>query len=254
MIHNFSDRITRYNWLDGPGLPEFYWATQSVYIRSTIIQWLDAWYRRLFLKEERPPTILSLWGANGSGKSSVARGIARFHLFNLSCASFELIPWAAFVDDQLNGQVMHPNWEAHLLLLDDLDSRRPVPESKSTWLLDKLSGRLKYRAEILHYPTILTSNRNPINMTEFLTTSATGQTDAHVEQSATTLISALERHLFATLEFKFSHELRAKCNSDREFYRRLRESAEKHNNMRELGFHFLEEKYDEETWWTWRRE
>ena len=242
MTHRYSDRITKYDWLDA-GLNDFYWTAQPAHVRGSIINWLDAWFRRLFLREERPPTILSLWGPNGTGKTLVAKGIAKFHILNLACASLEFLPWAAFVDDQLNGQQMHPNWSAHLLIIDDMDSRRPVPESKSTWLLDKLSGRLKYRAEVLHYPTIITRNRGVIR--KFLSTTVTGQTDDNVEQSAETLTSALERHTFTAIEFRKANESIAK----------LRELA-KGQDMWELGFHFLEQKYspDEETWWTWPRE
>jgi len=246
MTHRFSDRIIKYSWLD-TSLADFYWQAQPAYVRESVVSWLEAWYRRLFLKEARPPTILSLWGTNGVGKTTVAKGIAHFHILNLACADTEFIPWGIFVDDQLNGQQIHPNWNAQMLIIDGLDKRRPVPESRSTWLLDKLSDRLEYRAEILHYPTITTSHRNPSEMAKFLTTSTTGQTDEHVLQSAHTLIEAFSSHLFATVEFKFSHELRAKCSSDQEFNKRLQHNARK-QNMHEMGFHFLE-KYNEETWW-----
>jgi hypothetical protein len=144
---------------------------------------------------------------------------------------------------------MHPNWDAQLLVVDGLDERRPIPESLSTWLLDKLSSRLKHRAEFLHYPTIITSNRNPMAMDEFLGSSTTGNRNDDTRQSVTTLITAFSLHCFDTVAFKPSKVKRPATMKSPEYNQRLIDNAHKHNDMKALGFHFLEEKYGEETWW-----
>ena len=247
--HRFASRATKYKWLSPiDDLSLFYWAVQP-HVPQGLSLWLRAWYRNCVEDYIPDSTMLFLWGQNGTGKSVVAKGIAKYHLLNLGCPTLECIPWSAYVDDQLNGAEMEVNWKARLLIVDGLDERKPVGNKLSTWLLDKLVGQLKYRAEFLRFPTIITANRNPLLLGDWMAESSTGESSQDTRQAARTIISAFERHCFSSIKF---HDLpRNISNSDLtkpERNKRLLSLGKEKNDLKALGF-LIAEEYGEEIIW-----
>lgn len=245
-FHRFANRITRYRWLSEiDDLRRYYWLAQP-HVPPMLSLWLRSWIN----PGSDSLTMLFLWGQNGTGKSIVAKALAKYHMLNLACPTLECVPWSAFVDDQLNGSKMEINWEAKLLVLDGLDERRAMGNTLSTWLLDKLIGRLKYRAEYLKAPTIITSNRNPLLLEDWLATSPQGNSSADTKQASRTLISAFERHCHTAIKFKDLPFNIANSNlSKPDRNKHLVKLAKETNDMKKLGFEILED-YDETTIWT----
>lgn len=243
--HRFANRITKYRWLSEiDDLRHYYWLAQP-HVPPMLSTWLRNWIN----PNSSTSTMLFLWGPNGTGKSIVAKALAKYHMLNLGCPTLECVPWSAFVDDQLNGSKMEINWEAKLLVLDGLDERRAMGNTLSTWLLDKLVGRLKYRAEYLKAPTVTTSNRNPLLLENWLATSPQGSSNTDTKQAARTLVSAFERHCHTAIKFKDLSMNISQSNMDKpDRNRHLLKLGRETNDMKKLGFEFLEE-YGETTIW-----
>ena len=252
LYHRFASRVSKYRWLsDTEDLRLYYWLMQP-HVPPVLTRWLRSWFN----PKNDVPTMLFLWGQNGTGKSIVAKALAKYHMLNLACPTLECVPWSAYIDDQLRSafvdkdKIMEMNWDADLLVLDGLDERKAMGNTLSTWLLDKLIGRLKYRAEHLKVPTIITSNRNPLLLDDWLSTSSQGNFNTDTKQASRTLISAFERHCYATVKFRDLPKGIATSNlSKPESNRRLLALGKETNDMKELGFLILED-YGETTIWT----
>jgi hypothetical protein len=195
MPHRFATKLDMYSWLEEISLNRYDFEQQPHAVK-VIQDWFFSWIHRLFFNGPRPlGNILGIWGGNGLGKTTLARAIARYHLLNIAAFPLELIMVPVWVSDQFNGAKLHPNWDAPLLILDDLDGLQYVPKSMDTWLLDRMGGYIKYRSTTLYYPTIVTSNRDPADLSKFLMATSTGKSNPHTIQSAVTMSEAITRSL-----------------------------------------------------------
>ncbi len=225
------------SWImDTQGLDMFHWKAQPAAVKPTI-DWLTAWGKFRFNLGDRPLPILFIWGPFGTGKSELSKAIARFMHLNLGVKTVEMVYWPEWVSDQLNGNHLKPDWQAHLLILDDLDKgQRPIPKSMDTWLLGKIVGILKPRAEIHKRPTIITTNRGPNELEKYFSTNSLGESNEETRHAAQHIVSALQRHTFAEIYMK-SLPVSDKITERNSYLRQMALTQD----LSQFSFPFLEE-------------
>lgn len=190
-------------------LANFLWSTQGDRIRTLVVNWLQKWALFAFKEgEPSPAPILHLHGPNNLGKSHLALAIARFFALNYPSlntngyiCSAQVIRWIEYCKSQLNGENITINDTTNILVIDDIDSFRPIPKSMSTWVIEEAIATMKIRAERAVLPTIITGNWSPRNLHSFFSNNAIGQNTPSTEQAAKTLCSVIERNTYASLHF-----------------------------------------------------
>jgi hypothetical protein len=243
------ERIEANTWLNNQNmtLQNFLWDAQpkvTEWVVKYIRAWADWQYQGRNKQLEKPAPFLFLWGPFETGKTElVARGLARYFVLNLCLPTVEYIYWPEYVKDQLNGKNIKPNWSAKLLVLDDFDGHRPIPESMSTWLVGDMLGILKPRAEVSKLPTLIITNRRLEQLEKFFSTSAAGHFNEDTKHTARQLMTALTRHTFASVEFQVIPPKYKKPENTPDYNQWLRQQALEKNDMAALGFLYPREKY-----------
>ena len=212
----------------------YLWSGQKATPRheDVIVAWLYAWYESLLGEGDKPKPILHLHGDNNTGKSHLAIGIARFiglnfHAFNHKgyICDVRRVRWVSYCKALLKngGDVTDIDEDVGVLIIDDIDSFRPVPKSLSTYAIEEAVNVLKGRAEDAVLPIIITGNWAPSQLLKFFMTNSLGDSSSATEQAAKTLWSVIERNTFAQMRFAYHRGVRNTI--------KLRKKAENENDM-----------------------
>jgi hypothetical protein len=245
-----EEQIEKNQWLRTPfTLQHYLWSVQPGKAQG-IANYIRAWADWLYTDHgdaypEKPATILFLTGPFKTGKTEiVARGLARYFVLNLRMPSVQYVYWPAYVKDQLNGKHLEINWDAKLLILDDFDGHRVIPQSMSTWLLEDMLAIIKPRVEYYKRPTIIITNRSlkgEDNLEKFFATPTVGQPNTDTKHVAEQVMSAITRNTFGQIIFNpLSSQLSELAKRGG---KELRDRAVAENDMESLGFLYPREKY-----------
>lgn len=196
---------------DSRRLDNYWWASQdsNPSTMTIVATWLKRWYDYQNGEEHaRPKPVLHLFGDNNTGKSHLAIGIARFmalNYFSLSTSGvvcdIKRVRWVNHCKNLLSGLQNDINEDVNVLIIDDIDSFRPVPKSMSTYAIEETLNVLKGRIEDAVLPTLITGNWTPAKLETFFSTNSMGESNNSTEQAAKTLWSVIERNTFWQLRF-----------------------------------------------------
>ena len=168
------------------GLDRFYWPFQinaagknTDHAYAAIKAYLEA------IKPRMHQPVLHLWGEAGTGKTHLATSLAAYLMLNEwtigtgpddQFESFAYVDWPYFIQTQLDDeQPLAVNWEAQVLILDDLDRERPIPRSGDTFRLSICYRYLKVRLTQTMRPTIILTRSSLKDLETFLATNAKGE-------------------------------------------------------------------------------
>ena len=168
------------------GLHRFYWprlldaaGTRQNHALQAILTYLH----RIGSKMKQP--VLHLWGQSGTGKTHLGLGLAAYIIQNHWTAeeeeeeeefeTFAYVDWPVYMRSQLEDKPIAVNWEAKLLVLDDLDAERPIPRSGDPFRLNHLYTALKPRLEQARRPTIILTRHSIQELEPFLATNVRGE-------------------------------------------------------------------------------
>ncbi len=237
-----QDQVNRHRIKNQQTLANYLWTKQPG-LNTTVANWLKLWARYHFNGDDKPLPFLHLYGPNNLGKSHLANGIARFFALNFGSLIHSAAPlcsvvwihWLNYCESQLNGQDVRLPTDASIVVIDDIDSFKPIPKSLSTWALQQAANALKSRAEESVLPTVITGNWEPSDLLSFFATSPEGKSSPETEQMTKTLLSVLQRNAYAQIKFQ-GQDRRTKTRG----YAKI---AKAQNDMQALGFMFLQEKF-----------
>lgn len=192
------------------GLDKFYWPFQLEAAGQHQDHALAAIqiYLAALTQTRLEQPVLHLWGDPGTGKTHLGLGLAAYIMLNHwqvgygkedQFETFAYVDWPYFMQTQLDDEEpMTVNWEAQLLVLDDIDLERPIPRSGDPFRLTRLYAVLKQRLEQAQRPTILLTHHSIEDLERFLATNVRGEVaNAEAQQWATRITMLIAGHTLA---------------------------------------------------------
>ncbi len=215
VLHARIKKLRENNRLDGEQtLANFDWKRQRDALLP-IRNWLKLWTNYHVNGGESPLPILHIWGATNKGKSHAAAGIGRYFGMNLgsfvgtsnllpavlSIPTIQWVSWSKWLKATLKNKAEEISDNASLLIIDDIDSYKPVPEKMSTWAVQEANDLIRYRCEDLKLPTVITGNWDPDELGNFFSTNSVGDSSPDTIKMAEKLSSIIVRNSYAQVRF-----------------------------------------------------
>ncbi|MFC1975068.1 hypothetical protein ACFLXQ_01560 [Chloroflexota bacterium] len=249
----FRNKLEKNKWLNQQPftLQHFYFQAQSQLV-DPLINWMKAWgqWQATYINThggtfgdlpEKPLPFLYVSGPRETAKTEIlARGVGRYFMLNLGFPSVQYIHWPLYINSRLDNAEEEVNWDARLVILDDLDGEKPAQNHPSSWKLIQTITPLKNRV----MPVLILANRalhpqdKKLSLGHFTGTTSSGKSSDELRDFAHALNSAIERKLFAAVQLnRIVPKSNGKNETIPELHARLRTMAQG-QDLKELGFNF----------------